>query len=247
MNNYYFLDLDGTAFSSRRKLAHLPLERLEPAATGKSGEPNCFSTAQHRALISQLSKNGHIIPVTGRNLESFSRVKIEFQNYAVLNFGAIILNPDGSLNTDWDTIQRPKIHSFASELNNAYRQWHSISDNHQLGLRIQFNSDFDMHLQVVAKSPQGDAKRVTELRNRYEELTDISKWRIHHNDNNLAIMPKCIGKEHAVKHLLEKVYCTEPRTLFGLADSNSDAPFLDLCDFCVIPTDSQLWSGLAQN
>ena len=244
MKNYYFLDLDGTAFASRRQLSHLSLEQLQPAAVGKSGDPICFFTAQHQALLSHLNSRGRIIPVTGRNLDSFSRINLSFNDCGIISFGAVILNPDGSLNTEWDRLQRPSIEHSAKALMKAYEQWKTISDEDKLGLRIHCKSDFGMKTQVVAKSPLGDATAVSQLRQRFEELSDATQWRIHHNHNNFTIMPRCIAKEHAVKYLLENVYPDEPRTLFGLADSNSDASFLSLCDFCVVPTNSQLWSNL---
>ncbi len=68
----------------------------------------------------------------------------------------------------------------------------------------------------------------------------------HINGNNLAALPKIIAKEHAVAYLLAKHHQEHGEVLsFGAGDSNTDAPFLALCDYAVVPKNKQLGRKLA--
>ena len=58
--------------------------------------------------------------------------------------------------------------------------------------------------------------------------------------NNLALVPRFLGKERAVRHVIRHHLGPEPVLTLGMGDSLSDIPFLSACDFSVVPTASQL-------
>ena len=69
-----------------------------------------------------------------------------------------------------------------------------------------------------------------------------SGWRVHRNDNNLAYLPAWLSNRHAVGYLIEKLRLKAPDApVIGIGDSVSDVGFMDLCDFAMTPTQSQLW------
>jgi len=58
----------------------------------------------------------------------------------------------------------------------------------------------------------------------------------HLNGNNLAILPKVINKESAVGYLLARYREQHAELLtFGAGDSKTDAAFMALCDYAIIP------------
>jgi predicted mannosyl-3-phosphoglycerate phosphatase (HAD superfamily) len=68
----------------------------------------------------------------------------------------------------------------------------------------------------------------------------------HLNGNNLAVLPKIINKESAVSYLINSYKQQHPQLLtFGAGDSNTDAPFMGLCDYALIPKNTQLFKTLA--
>lgn len=66
-------------------------------------------------------------------------------------------------------------------------------------------------------------------------------WTDHRNGNNVALMPPYLGKRHAVAHILPGLRNRFPDApVIGIGDSRTDAPFMGLCDFAMMPTRSQL-------
>ena len=68
----------------------------------------------------------------------------------------------------------------------------------------------------------------------------------HLNGNNLAVLPRIINKESAVDYLIQ-TYRQQHSDLvfFGAGDSHTDAPFMALCDYALIPRNTQLFKTLA--
>jgi hypothetical protein len=66
-------------------------------------------------------------------------------------------------------------------------------------------------------------------------------WTIHRNGNNAALMPPWLGKAHAVAALLPRLRAAHPDApVIGIGDSLTDAPYMALCDFAMMPKGSQL-------
>ncbi len=66
-------------------------------------------------------------------------------------------------------------------------------------------------------------------------------WTLHLNGNNAALLPPHLGKQHAVAYLLPHLRARYPDApVIGIGDSHTDAPFMQLCDFAMLPTQSQL-------
>ena len=67
----------------------------------------------------------------------------------------------------------------------------------------------------------------------------------HLNGNNLAVLPKIINKESAVSYLIDGYKRQHPELVtFGAGDSKTDAPFMALCDYALIPKNTQLFNTL---
>lgn len=99
MKKILFVDLDNTLFQTRRKCPEGA--DLAPAAYDESGRPRSFTTAEQRELIAFFQREMIVIPVTARGLSSFRRVGLEFTSHAALDFGGLILLPDGSVDQEW--------------------------------------------------------------------------------------------------------------------------------------------------
>jgi predicted mannosyl-3-phosphoglycerate phosphatase (HAD superfamily) len=83
-------------------------------------------------------------------------------------------------------------------------------------------------------------EQLARLQARLEPDLDRDRYFLHANDNNLSLLPRFLGKEKAVEHVLDQHLAGEPRLTLGMGDSLTDAPFLNLCDYAILPCDSQL-------
>ena len=71
-------------------------------------------------------------------------------------------------------------------------------------------------------------------------------WLFHKNAHNIAMIPPFIGKGKATKWLLENGDLVESSYILGFGDSHSDRVYMDLCDFAMMPTNSQLYNILTE-
>src|SRR5206468_5233609 len=117
--------------------------------------------------------------------------------------------------------------------------------DHQLGIHARVIADFDMPLYMVVKHREGDGSRLQPIRRELQAKAAADRYFLHCNDNNLSLVPRFLGKERAVRHILDHHLGPEPALTIGLADSLSDASFLCLCDYSLVPRDCQLAQALA--
>src|SRR4051794_419713 len=118
MRTYVFLDLDDTILQTRLKCP--PGEPLHPAAYRRDGSPLSFMTGRQQALLGLLTRGASVIPTTARNLDAFRRVGLAFPHLAILDFGGVVLLPDGTPDPAWDAVVRPQALALAGELQDVH-------------------------------------------------------------------------------------------------------------------------------
>ena len=240
-----FLDLDDTIFQTRPKC---PVgEDVFPAAYRRDGTPLSFMTHRQRALLDLWFRAATVIPTTARNLDAFRRVDLPFDRHAILDFGGVVLLPDGAPDADWDAIIRPQARRCATELHAVHRDLERFIHKRDLGANARVISDFDMPLYVVVKHPDGDSSKLQTIHDELLPTLPLELFFIHANDNNLSLVPRFLGKEHAVRHVVERHFADEPVVTIGMGDSLTDAAFLDGCDFSLMPRGAQLARRLFAN
>jgi hypothetical protein len=237
MRTVVFVDLDDSLFQTPAKCPDG--EPLSPAANGRDGKPLSFMTSRQATLLRHLFQAGHVIPVTARSLDAYRRVDLPFSGPAVVGFGAIILGPDGTPDEDWASRMRPACEAAGEVLERCLAAAQRVISDRGLGARARLISDLGMPLYLCVKHPDG-----------CEEALDVVQreaWSplpggcfLHRNGNNLSLVPRHLGKERAVQHLLERYRREGPVLALGLGDSLTDAGFLGLCDYALVPRGSQL-------
>jgi hydroxymethylpyrimidine pyrophosphatase-like HAD family hydrolase len=240
MQVYIFIDLDDTIFQTQRKCqGAMP---LHAAAHGRDGSPLSFMTEKQRALLGFLGRDAHLVPTTARNYDAFSRVALSFNSMAILDFGGVILDEVGRVDPYWDNEIRTQI-SLARE---PLRQIHCaiIDTAEQAGLRVRSRiiNDFDMDLYVVTKLVDVTSDDLSLLNDLIVGHFDNESFYVHFNDNNLAVIPRCLNKRYAVQYLIDnKLRRTDSEVLtIGMGDSESDIDFMAACDYCLTPRSSQI-------
>jgi hydroxymethylpyrimidine pyrophosphatase-like HAD family hydrolase len=231
-----FLDLDDTIFQTAPKCP--PGEPVRVAALARDGLPLSFMTDRQSAIFEMFRKSATIVPVTARSHDAFRRVNLPFDHAAIVAFGGVVLAPGGELDKTWDAEIRPKLRATAEELHAALRQTEAFIA--EQGATARIISEFDLPLYLVAKHPLGDSAKLEPIRDEWLRFAETGRFHVHFNDNNLSLVPACLGKEHAVRHVLRTYFADEPVVTLGMGDSLSDAAFLEMCDFSLMPRGCQL-------
>ena len=230
-------DLDDTLFQTRCKCVDWPDEALTPMSWLKDGEPSGYATPRQRALLGWL-QGGEVVPVTARSREVMARANVP-QAPAICANGGCILSASGEPDAEW--------HAHLAAQSGEGISPVAVHDDFTAGLspedyRHWVVSEGGLDLYAVIKSNRGDEESLHAL-GRSLEARLPEGWRIHANGNNLAFLPPWLGKRQAVEYFLGRVRAETPeRLVIAIADSHSDAGFMNLADFAMMPTGSQLWA-----
>jgi hydroxymethylpyrimidine pyrophosphatase-like HAD family hydrolase len=238
MRTVVFLDLDDTIFQTLHKCPQG--EVVQAVAFRRDGTPLSFMTSRQRALLDLLFRSATVIPTTARNRDALRRVDLPFRHAAILDFGGVVLLPGGGLDEVWDSAIRPQALAGAQELHTLQAAAQRISTRANLGVNTRLVFDFEMPLYVVAKHPEGDHEKLLPIRDELSGFIGAGRFAIHSNGNNLSVVPRFLGKENAVRHVLTQHFAGDAVLSIGVGDSLSDVPFLELCDFSLLPRDCQL-------
>lgn len=240
MQTYFFVDLDDTLFQTAAKCADEPL--VAPVAYDRDDQPSSFMTRRQQRLWQWLAL-GAVIPTTGRNREAFARVALPFTSFKILDFGGVVLLPSGDLDDRWDAAVRPQAETTGPELLDILAHIEDFNQRRSLGVRARVIADFQMPLYLVVKHPAADVSALRAVLESVVWPREDVRWTTHFNGNNLSLLPNFLGKERAVAHVIDS-YLDRDHSLFvGCADSDSDAPYLRLCDYAIVPRDAQLLQG----
>ena len=250
MQRYIFLDLDDTLFQTLRKCA---LGADDPAlqirARLPDGTPNSFATQKQQWLWDWLDNGFKIVPVTARDVHAFERVSLPFQEEVVLNHGAVILDKQRRVDQVWMDSLLPALPAYTELLQVLWTAVEAYAKHH-FGFKLRLVNDFSITWYGVIKHSSGlEAPLQALLDEVVKPFSAIMDGRLywHLNGNNLALLPKIINKEAAVSYLMAGYKQTNPQLLtFGAGDSYTDAAFMLLCDYALIPKNTQLFSTLAR-
>ena len=248
MQSYIFLDLDDTLFQTLRKCAlGADDPKLQVRACLPDGTPNSYATHKQQWLWHWLSKGFKIVPVTGRDVHAFDRVTLPFQEEVVLNHGAVILDKQRNIDSVWMAGMMQTLPAYHEKLLDVWAAVEAYCHRHT-GFKSRLVQDFDITWYGVIKHKDGTETTLKTLLDgiikTHPSILDGSLY-WHINGNNLAVLPKIINKESAVRYLIAGYKQQHPELLtFGAGDSHTDAPFMGLCDYALIPKNTQLFNSL---
>jgi hypothetical protein len=243
-----FIDLDDTLFQTLPKCP--PGAELSAAAYLKDGTANSFMTGKQRALWQWFGEHLRVIPVTARSGDAFRRVSLPFKEGAIINFGGVILDHRGEPEAAWLEQRRKLAEESHPQLLDLLAQAQAFAATENLSLRMRIAEDYGIPFYWMAKYRERQAEHLDRLQ---EECVvpwlgrQAGAFYLHRNGNNLAVLPIALGKEHAVRHLIQRLRASHADILsLGMGDSRSDAAFLAECDYVLAPRRSQLFEiGLA--
>lgn len=235
-------DLDGTLFSR-----HWAEEGAVPgtwrAASGSDDEPVPSSWVRpemHRLLLA-LADASTLVPVTARDMESFSRVKVpglHLSGPAILANGAIILDSDGAPDARWLTLVKQILDPWQKHLDQLCQMFIQRSGHIARPRLVAGLSGFSAYL--VAKAPDGwwaGAEGAALLRELAKDVT--AECRVAVLGNELQILPPGLGKAAATR-FVQQHYFGGQAPLLCLGDQKLDLEFMNLGRLIATPAGSAL-------
>lgn len=248
---YALMDLDDTLFQTLRKIEAwaLPTDDLTVVSVNKQGEPLSYFTPKQAQFFNWLAYTTELLPVTARDTSEIQRVKLPFNSWQVLTHGAVIVQPDGKMLSDWQRLMARQLAPLQAVLQQIIKRLESLD-----GLRITphfetfnfDNSPCELMVYVAVKHGQKDHQALLALADKLPSLLGTlgDECYVHVNANNLAILPHVVNKHHATRFLLDK-YLDKNRPCFGFGDSLADLGFLQLLDWYGTPKRGQLHDAIA--
>jgi hydroxymethylpyrimidine pyrophosphatase-like HAD family hydrolase len=207
-------------------------------------------TPQQQEVFALLSTTMTMIPVTARDFNAFRRVSIGITQYAIIDFGAVILDSGGHPDEAWLERSRNLVGESRTWMAAVKGEIDDLIQSEGLKAICRMVEDFEIPFYLVAKYRDGDEFALQRIR---EKVVD--RWILRHpglasvhvNGNNLAILPVGLDKRDAVIHIQERLRSDESKvTTWGMGDSLSDLGFMSCCDYSIIPGRTQLGRRLAQ-
>ncbi|MDR0717303.1 MAG: hypothetical protein LBF50_07800 [Azoarcus sp.] len=245
LKKFLFADLDDTLFQSRRKCP----ERgdLTPAAYLRDGSAHSFLTPAQHSLLALFQREMTVIPVTARNADAFSRVRLGFGDGGIINFGGVIIDAHGVPDAPWLARSAALAAGSLAMLEAALAAARTHAASLGVTLRARLIEDFGVPFYLSAKSAEGDEKALDALEPAVRAHCAECAYPvdIHRNGNNLAVLPDWLDKRHAVEHLISQLRARHGEILtLGMGDSLSDLGFMRACDYALIPRASQIAAAL---
>jgi hydroxymethylpyrimidine pyrophosphatase-like HAD family hydrolase len=190
------------------------------------------------------SRDMTLIPTTARNHDAMSRVDLPFNSYTIIDFGGIVLKPDGSVDEAWAEIISSDMAQAVDGLNTIKLLIDEYAVAEGLKARARVVEDCATPFYTLVKDPDKQASHLEHI-----ERDVVLPWLagagkdfcVHRNANNLAILPNTLNKARAVAYVRQQLEAEHGEILtFGMGDSTSDARFMASCDYTIIPKGTQL-------
>ena len=234
------VDLDDTLFQTLRKCPpDLPVERLTPLGFAKDGTPLSYATPRQMAFLGWLAETTHLVPVTARSLDALRRVHVPF-TAAICAHGGVILDNRGEVDEAWAATIASRAAEHAATLAALVAAIAGEAQRRGVPINARVLTEGEVPLYALAKHADADAEALFAVVDAAVPALPAG-WTDHRNGNNVALMPPYLGKAAAVAHILPALRARFPDApVIGVGDSLTDAPFMQLCDFAMLPARSQL-------
>jgi hydroxymethylpyrimidine pyrophosphatase-like HAD family hydrolase len=234
-----FADVDDTLITTVRQA---PVEGSVPAAFDEGGAVCGWLTPSQSRFLEMLGDRVQVVLTTARTSIGVSRLQLPIRGYAIVSFGGVILLPDGSVEPRYRAMMASQCALAKASLAELLAFVRDACTECSINARARVVCDDGLDLFLSIKHNERNLEQLRLLRRLLaDRLPD--GWRLHLNGNFLAAMPPFVSKENAVRWFLDNVAGIEALAI-GMGDSLTDLPFMQLCDFAVMPTRSQAFSKL---
>lgn len=247
MEKFLFLDLDDTVFQTRRKCSSL--ERAIPAAYSLSGKPSSYFLPKQKELLRLLHDQWRIIPTTARTKAAYERVNlgISCDDGAIVNHGATILLANQQEDSEWRARIEPTLMALETMLQQLRQAISAYAKQHHIDLLVRIIDEAGLSYYVEVRHHQAIYEQLHSVLDDCIQplLKRFPQFQAYLNSNSLTILPRIVNKSHAVNYRLDTLRQQYGEIItMGMGDSLSDASFIALCDYAMVPQRTQLHQKL---
>lgn len=234
---WVFSDLDDSLITTQR----LRPEKGARIVASDGKGPVAYLTKRQREFLKLLIARTELVPTTARSLEPYLEMKFPRTKYAVTTMGGLVL-VNGKPDERWLELVEPQARLTSEALRELLAHVEETVAREGIDARGRVTADAGMDMFLSIKHNARNREELNRLKDVVvEHLPD--GFHTHQNGNFVAAMPPWLGKDRAVAWLLANVV-PEGALTIGLGDSDSDLPFMKLCHFACMPTQSQAFSTL---
>ncbi|PNY79612.1 hypothetical protein [Deinococcus koreensis] len=210
---------------------------VNPMSTLVNTEP----TPESERLASGLSLflgSAELIPVTGMDESELLSVPAAFTSWQILQHGAVILTPDGEEDVAWRRLIMETQALRQQGLELTHQAALHITQLGQLGLDVVLVERYGRPLLVQLRHPHGLDLALEQAEQALREwLTDgpfQSDLQARRQGDTLSVLPRELTPASAVNYVIGYLG-DETDLILGVSAQSSDADFLALCDYALVP------------
>ncbi|KIM10033.1 MAG: hypothetical protein KU38_08325 [Sulfurovum sp. FS08-3] len=240
---FIFSDMDDTLIQTTRKTNFD--KDTTVFVVDNEGQPisHIYRSVEKLLRLGMQNPDIVIIPTTARSLESYRRTAFYTDpsyaahiEYAILNFGGVILN-NGVVDRDWQEFIITKYNNLSTKIEIMY-------DNIILLMSKKFSMEHGLKIRLIDGLYVDVLNKKDKLDTAYnhtieqilrEYLKESEEYYLYVNGPSFALLPRFLNKSLAVKHLLEKY---KPLLSIGAGDNTNDLDFMFETDFLIVPNRS---------
>lgn len=238
MPDWIATDLDSTLFHRSWMGEDSVAATWHPEISGEGRKPSSWMRYGTHRLLETLARSHTLVPVTARDMDSFSRVDIaglHLRGPAAVANGAVILGDNGTPDIIWEKRMRDLLDPWEEKLN-AMCQWLIAKSTGKARPRLVFGPG-SLPAYLVAKAEEGwwyslEGKTI---------LTegDWSDCRVEVLGTELQVLPPGVGKREAVIEICDRFFGGRPPILC-MGDMPLDMEFMRLGGLIAMPVGSVL-------
>ncbi|MBX9952516.1 MAG: hypothetical protein K2Y39_25305 [Candidatus Obscuribacterales bacterium] len=231
---FLLADIDDNLIESGRTPS---IAGAKPIAWDNKGEVCSFLTPKQSAMLDWFRAGCEIVPTTARSTNAFLKLGLPHTRHGITAFGGTILTPSGQPLVAWQQ------HMAQS----AAHAKPILEALHALVLKGASADPFDVRCQIVNEHGVDMFLSVKHNLRNLEELGILRRivasaapkdWTVHLNGNFLAVYPPYLGKEKAARWFIDNIVPSGSVTI-GMGDSLTDIGFMSLCDYMLMPNNTQ--------
>ncbi len=200
------------------------------------------------AGLSMLLQQAELIPVTGMDETELLSVPAAFTSWQILRHGAVVIGPDGLEDPAWRRLTLETQRLRADGLRLAHTAATHISQLGQLGLEVTLEEHSGLPLLARLIHPYGLELALLQAERELHEWLDDgpfqADFRVLNQGESLTLLPRELTPESAVNYVLGQLP-PEVTLTVGVSAQEGDAAFLALCDYAMIPGESD-WLSRAE-
>lgn len=232
---FLFADIDDNLITSARQE---PEPNATPVAWDNHGSVCGFLTAKQGLLLDWLTDGVELVPTTARSTDAFKRFRMPIpRRYSITAFGGTIHGASGKPLSSWHSLMRDGLVSALPVLASLKETVALEAGATDIDVRINVVADYGIELFLSVKHNRRNLDELAHLAGLVRSHAP-QDWTVHLNGNFLAAYPPYLGKEKAAAWFIER-FVPEGAVTIGMGDSLTDVPFMELCDYAMVPTKSQ--------